>query len=320
MEMPYQITSLEDFLFPKTFFRARKIPLESKWERIYVKWEGGNPTGTQKDRAALMHVRRAIEQGYDTVTVGTCGNFGVALSYFANLSGLEAVIYVPSGYSNSRIWEMRKYGAKICLVDGKYEEAVERSVIDAMKYGYYDANPGSVNGEASIEAFKSLAYEIVEALGFIPDLVSVPLGNGTTLAGIYRGFLEIASSLNSRKVPVMIGATTAHGNQVAETIKRGSKELVILSEDDVRETELNEPLVSIKSFDGELALEAIMNSSGYVFEFEDEELLMLADVLRAEGINPLPASAASLGAIEKYLKEFGGFENAVVVVTGERRW
>ncbi|MEM4581633.1 MAG: pyridoxal-phosphate dependent enzyme, partial [Candidatus Korarchaeum sp.] len=296
------------------------IQIGRGWKRIYVKWEGDNPTGTQKDRAAFTHVRRAIEQGYDTVTVGTCGNFGVALAYFADLLGLRAVIYVPSSYMNGRVWEMRRYGAKVILVDGKYEDAVERSVIDAMKYGYYDSNPGSVNGGVALESFKEIAYEIVDALGSVPDLVSVPLGNGTTLAGIYEGFAEIARAGLSRRVPVILGATTIYGNQVAETLKRGSAELIALNESDIRETEHNEPLVSMRSFDGEYALEAIRMSNGHVFEFDDDELLTLAEELKKEGLNPLPASASSLGAIERYASEFGGeFEVAVAVVTGVRR-
>ena len=318
MEMLRQVTLLEDFEFPGTFFRARRLQIGHGWKRIYVKWEGNNPTGTQKDRAAFMHIRRAIEQGYNTVTVGTCGNFGVALAYFANLYGLRAVIYVPSGYRNGRIWEMRKYGAKVMFVDGKYEEAVERSVLDAMRYGYYDSNPGSVNGSFALESFKSMAYEIVRDIGSIPDVVSVPLGNGTTLAGIYEGFAEMVRAGLSERVPVMLGATTIHGNQVAETLRRGSAELVTLS--DVRETEYNEPLVSVRSFDGERALEAIRVSGGHAFEFDDDELLALAEELRKEGIDPLPASASSVGAIERYLREFGRFDVAVAVVTGERRY
>lgn len=319
MEMLHQITLLRDFKFPETFFRARRLQIGNRWKRIYIKWEGDNPTGTQKDRVAFTHVKRAIEQGYDTVTVGTCGNFGVALAYFTNLLGLRAVIYVPSGYRNGRVWEMRKYGAKVVFVEGKYEDAVERSVIDAMRYGYYDSNPGSINGGFSIESFKSIAYEIVEALGSVPDLISVPLGNGTTLAGIYQGFLEIAEAGWGR-VPVILGATTAYGNQVAETLRRGSTELVELSESFIKETEYNEPLVSLRSFDGEHALEAIRRSGGYAFEFDDEELLELAEELKKEGINPLPASASSLGAIKRYLDEFNGrFEVAVAVITGERR-
>jgi len=57
--------------------------------KIYLKWEGINPTGTHKDRAAIAHVRKAIREGFDTITVGTCGNFGVAISYFARLFGLR---------------------------------------------------------------------------------------------------------------------------------------------------------------------------------------------------------------------------------------
>ncbi len=318
MEMLQQATSLEEFRFPGTLFRARRIPIAQGWRRIYIKWEGNNPTGTQKDRAAYMHVRRAIEQGYDTVTVGTCGNFGASLAYFANLYGIRAVIYVPSRYTNGRVREMREYNAEVVYVDGSYEDAVERSVLDAMKYGYYDSNPGSVNGRVAIESFKAIAYEIVAALGLVPDVVSVPLGNGTTLAGIYMGFREMLDMGLSRKLPVMLGATTKLGNQIAETLRRGSEELVSLGEDEVRETEYNEPLVSIRAFDGEYALEAIRRSGGLAFEFYDDELLQLSEELRMEGIDPLPASSSSLGAIERYL-EFGGYlENAVAVVTGRK--
>jgi len=318
MEMLQQVTLLEEFRFPGTLFRARRIPIAQGWRRIYIKWEGNNPTGTQKDRAAYMHVRRAIEQGYDTVTVGTCGNFGASLAYFANLYGIRAVIYVPSRYTNGRVREMREYNAEVVYVDGSYEDAVERSVLDAMKYGYYDSNPGSVNGRVAIESFKAIAYEIVAALGSVPDVVSVPLGNGTTLAGIYMGFREMLDMGLSRKLPVMLGATTKLGNQIAETLRRGSEELVSLGEDEVRETEYNEPLVSIRAFDGEYALEAIRRSGGLAFEFYDDELLQLSEELRMEGIDPLPASSSSLGAIERYL-EFGGYlENAVAVVTGRK--
>ncbi len=318
MEMIQQATLLEEFRFPGTLFRARRIPIAQGWRRIYIKWEGNNPTGTQKDRAAYMHVRRAIEQGYDTVTVGTCGNFGASLAYFANLYGIRAVIYVPSRYTNGRVREMREYNAEVVYVDGSYEDAVERSVLDAMKYGYYDSNPGSVNGRVAIESFKAIAYEIVAALGSVPDVVSVPLGNGTTLAGIYMGFREMLDMGLSRKLPVMLGATTKLGNQIAETLRRGSEELVSLGEDEVRETEYNEPLVSIRAFDGEYALEAIRRSGGLAFEFYDDELLQLSEELRMEGIDPLPASSSSLGAIERYL-EFGGYlENAVAVVTGRK--
>jgi len=116
----------------------------------------------------------------------------------------------------------------------------------------------------------------------------------------------------------MLGATTKLGNQIAETLRRGSEELVSLGEDEVRETEYNEPLVSIRAFDGEYALEAIRRSGGLAFEFYDDELLQLSEELKMEGIDPLPASSSSLGAIERYL-EFGGYlENAVAVVTGRK--
>ncbi len=309
---------ISEFEFPKVFFRAEAIETALGCEGLYIKWEGSNPTGTQKDRAAYRHILKALSQGYDTVTVGTCGNYGVSVAYFSRLAGIKAVIFIPSRYSGSRIPEMLHYGANVVKVDGSYEEAVERSILAAFDEGWYDANPGGANEEVAIEAFSELSSEMYSSLGKAPNVVSVPLGNGTTLSGIYLGFLRLKASGLIDEVPKMIGATTAYGNQVAFSLRYGRDKLIDYGISSVRETEVNEPLVSIKSFDGERALEAILSTGGRIYEFTDEDLISFSKILlEMEGIPALPASASSLGALLRFLESDENVSGpCVAVVTG----
>ncbi len=80
------------------FSRARNLERVIGFGNIFLKFEGGNPTGTQKDRISQYHVKKALMEGYNTITVGTCGNYGVSLAYFAKLAGLKAKILIPEQY------------------------------------------------------------------------------------------------------------------------------------------------------------------------------------------------------------------------------
>src|SRR5210317_220960 len=74
-----------------TLVRARNIEREVGLRQIYLKFEGGNPTGTQKDRIAFAQAMDALRREYDTITVATCGNFGAAMSFAAATAGLHCV-------------------------------------------------------------------------------------------------------------------------------------------------------------------------------------------------------------------------------------
>ncbi|MEZ0346800.1 MAG: pyridoxal-phosphate dependent enzyme [Infirmifilum sp.] len=286
---------------------------------VYVKYEGVNPTGTHKDRAARAHVAKAVENEMNTITVGTCGNYGVAISYFAQAAGLRSVIFVPRSYENSRVEEMKRYGAQIVLVDGTYEEAVALSSRAARVNGWYDANPGGYSDKVSFEAYSSIAHEIIYELGDAPYAVSIPVGNGTTLVGVYLGFLKAYKEGLATRIPRLVAGTTVLGNQIAASWKDSSIEPVILSPSSIKETPVNEPLVSYKSFNALEALQAIRSTDGSVYEFSDEEMLEMALLLRAvERVGVLPASAASLLALRSFKAEEEIEGPLVAVITG--RW
>ena len=83
--------------------RARNIEREVGLRQIYLKFEGGNPTGTQKDRIAFAQAMDALRRGFDTITVATCGNYGVAMALAAKFAGLRSLIFIPEKYHPLKI-------------------------------------------------------------------------------------------------------------------------------------------------------------------------------------------------------------------------
>ena len=96
-----------------SLIRARNLEREVGLRQIYLKFEGGNPTGTQKDRIAFAQAMDALRRGFDAITVATCGNYGVAVALAASLAGLRCVVFIPATYHTSRVQEMTELGAEI---------------------------------------------------------------------------------------------------------------------------------------------------------------------------------------------------------------
>lgn len=296
--------------------RARNLEKRFRAEKIYLKLEGYNPTGTHKDRLAIQHVDDAIIRGYDRITVGSCGNYGLALSYVACRSDLDCKIFLPKKYSGKLVESIKENGADVEFVEGGYEDSVKMSRAWAEEERCYDANPGKKNTPTSLVAYVDIAEEIQEQLEHTPNTISVPVGNGTTLAGIHLGFRLLWRKKRSGNIPRMLGASSKGNNAVIETIERGEEDVVELDPDSIKETEVNEPLLNWKAYDGQEAVNAIIDTSGIGIGLTDEELLEYRDLLKKDGLEKvLPVSAAPLGALEEYLSDEEGSGTHVLLIT-----
>lgn len=101
-----------------SLIRARELEERLGIDELYLKLEGENPTGTHKDRLAIQHVDDAIIREYDTITVGSCGNYGVAMSFVAGKTGLDCKIYLPEKYTSKHVDRMEGYGSEVFKVKG----------------------------------------------------------------------------------------------------------------------------------------------------------------------------------------------------------
>ena len=300
--------------------RARNIERESGLRQIYLKFEGGNPSGTQKDRISFAQCLDALRRGYDTITVATCGNYGASIALAAKLAGLRCVICIPESYHSVRIKEMELNGAEIVRTPGSYEDSVGFSQKMAVEKEYYDANPGGTNTSLQLQAYAEIANEIYDTLRDAPKILAAPVSNGTMLAGIYRGFVSLYKRGKTSRIPKMVAGSSFKKNPIIYSYKKGYDTCLDLPPGSIRETKINEPLINWHSFDGEEALYAIRESGGLASDISDTKLTHYSKLLREkEGLNVLPASTAGLIALLEMHKQ-GSLEGDrfVSILTGRK--
>ncbi|MGD9209362.1 MAG: pyridoxal-phosphate dependent enzyme [Desulfobacteraceae bacterium] len=300
--------------------RTRNIEREKGLRQIFLKFEGGNPTGTQKDRIAFAQAMDALRRGFDTITVATCGNYGVAMAMACSLAGLRSLIFIPDNYHTKRIVEMKRLGAEIHRISGDYEAAVEKARSYAEKNECYDANPGGDNTVLQLQAYGNIAYEIYDELRDAPAVVAVPVSNGTTLAGLYRGFLSLYRRGKTSHMPRIVAGSSFGKNPIVRSFLLGEKNCRDLSPERIRETRVNEPLVNWHAIDGEHALKAIKATKGWAANASDKAMRQYARLLcEKEGLQVLPASTAGLIALmEQHRKKALDGDRYVVLLTGRK--
>jgi threonine synthase len=303
-----------------TLARARNIERSIGFRQLYLKFEGGNPTGTQKDRIAFAQAMDAMRRGFDTVTMATCGNYGVATALATSLAGLKCHILIPKNFQTKRKVEMEELGAKIILVKGDYEQAVFQSQDYAAKNEFYDANPGGANTAIQLRSYGEIAYEIYDELRDAPAAIAVPVSNGTTLAGIYKGFLSLYRRGKTSRIPKIIAGSSFNKNPIINAFLKGKASCEDLEPTKIKETPINEPLINWHSIDGDLALSAIRNTKGWAHHASDKNLITYSKKIREqEGMHVLPASTAGLIAlIERQVNQNLTNDRYVAILTGRK--
>jgi threonine synthase len=300
--------------------RARNIEREVGLRQIYLKFEGGNPTGTQKDRIAFAQAMDAMRRGFDTISVATCGNYGVATALAASFAGLQCRIFIPENFHTKRTGEMLNLGAQITRLPGDYENTVAVSSDIARKEEYYDANPGGSNTLTQMRAYGQIAYEIYDELRDAPFAVSAPVSNGTTLAGIYRGFLSLYRRGKTSRMPAIVAGSSFRKNPIVYAYLKNMPSCEDLNPAKIHETQINEPLINWHSIDGDHALEGIRQTGGWAVDASDRAMRTYSSLIRQkEGLQVLPASAAGLIALmNRHKKDPLPNDRYVVVLTGRK--
>jgi threonine synthase len=300
--------------------RARNVERETGLRHLYLKFDGGNPTGTQKDRIAFAQAMDALRRGFDTITAATCGNYGAALAMAAAFAGLRCVVYMPAGYHSRRADEMQRSGAEIVTTPGDYEAAVDASRAAAEAEDLYDANPGGANLSLQLRAYGEIAYEIYDELRDAPATVAVPVSNGTTLAGVYKGFQSLYRRGKTSRMPRMVAGSSYRKNPIVQSFLKGLDTCQDLDPQRIRETSINEPLINWHSIDGDHAVAALHSTGGWAGYASDRAMLHYSRmILGSEALNVLPASTAGLIAlIEGHHSQPLANDRHVVVITGRR--
>jgi threonine synthase len=262
----------------------------------------------------------ALRRGFEAMTVATCGNYGVAVAFAASLAGLRCIVYVPESYQTRRIEEMRNYGAEVLRAPGDYESVVEISRQRATEDEVYDANPGGANTALQLRAYGEIANEIYDELRDAPVAVAVPVSNGTTLAGIHKGFVSLFRRGKTSRIPRMVAGSSFGKNPIVQAFRKNVSRCENLMPQKIRETAINEPLVNWSSIDGDHALHAIRASSGWASFISDKNMLRFSRIIREQqGLSVLPAATAGLIALlDSHQSEALPNDRYVVILTGRK--
>jgi len=302
MSLADRLEAFEDLMESEVgdtpLIRARGIERATGLRQLYLKFEGDNPTGTQKDRIAFAQVYDAIRREFAGVCFATCGNYGVAMAWAAAVPGLRCVAVVPEGWHAPRINQIKALGAEVVRAGADYEAAVEAAGRLAVAQDLYDANPGGLNEPLQLRAYKEISAEIHDELRDAPAAVAVPVSNGTCLAGIHRGFVSLQRRGRTSRVPACVAGSAYRKNPIVHAFRLNLPHCVDLEPDRITESAVNEPLINWHAIDGDLALHAIRDTAGHAADVSDKRMRELAALLRAEqGLDVLPASTAGLAAL-----------------------
>jgi threonine synthase len=163
---------------------------------LYVKNEAANPTGSHKDRLAAVAVAAARQLGADVVTGASTGNHGAALAAYCAHAGLRCVIFTTAAIADPMRAAIQVTGAElIAAADAEaryvllHELADRGGCVVATNAGSPPVGTPAIH----VEGYKTIAYEIWEQLeGQVPDWMVIPVSYGCCLAGVQRGFAELA--------------------------------------------------------------------------------------------------------------------------------
>ncbi|GAB1428547.1 hypothetical protein MASR2M17_19770 [Aminivibrio sp.] len=163
--------------------------------------ETANPTGTYKDRPASVSVSRARELGAKGVIVASDGNAAPAVAAYAARAGLACVVFMPGETPRERLQQTAAYGANILLLDGDINDCLDRAKDVGVFLNFHNCSTTVSLNPYQVEGDKTIAYEIVDQLGFCPDWITVPIGGGSLLSGIVKGLKEMREAGKISRLP-----------------------------------------------------------------------------------------------------------------------
>ena len=281
-------------------------------KRLWVKDDGQNPTASLKDRASAMAVAKAQEAGARVIACSSTGNAASSLAGNAAAAGLSTYIFVPSRAPKGKVAQLMTFGATVISVEGSYEETFELSREAIGKWGWYNRN-AAINPYLS-EGKKTVALEIMEQLDWeVPDYIAISVGDGCTIAGLWKGLKDLHAIGLIDRLPRLISAQAAGCCPLNRAIETGAPW------EPMEENTLADSIAVGVPRNADKALMAIRESGGLTVNVTDEEIMAAQQLLgRTCGVFGEPAGVTGTAGVKKLCEAgvIGKNDTVVSVVTG----
>ncbi len=263
---------------------------------VLLKFEGMNPTGSFKDRGMTLAVSKAVESGARAVACASTGNTSASAAAYAGRAGIGCVVVLPAGkIAAGKLAQALVHGATVVPIEGNFDDALR--IVRDLASDFDVALVNSVN-PYRIEAQKTAAFEVIDALGDAPVVHALPVGNAGNITAYWKGYTESGTApamwgfQAEGAAPIVFGEVFDEPETIATAIRIGNP----------------------ASWDGAVA--ARDESGGRIEAVTDDEILDAYRLLAASvGVFCEPASAAGVAGIIKFRAELP--EGSIVcTVTG----
>ena len=260
---------------------------------LFIKDDGQNPTSSLKDRASAMAVVKAREAGAKEIACASTGNAASSLAGACAATGLESFIFVPERAPVGKVAQLLIFGAKVVSVQGDYGAAFRLSAEAIEKYGWYNRN-AAINPYL-MEGKKTVSFEIAEQLMWeIPDYVAVSVGDGCTIAGVWKGFKDLYSAGLITKLPKLLSVQASGCWPINRAIRENSPL------EPMEENTIADSIAVGVPRNPDKAMAAIRESDGVTVEVTDEEILDAMRILgKTAGVFGEPAGVTGTAGIIK---------------------
>ena len=270
--------------------------------KVYLKYDGLNPTGSFKDRGMTMAISKAKEEGSEAVICASTGNTSAAAAAYASRGGLKPYVLIPEGFvAQGKLAQALMYGAEIISINGNFDKALE--IVRQLSSKYPINLVNSIN-PYRIQGQKTAAFEIIDDLGIAPDWLCIPMGNAGNITAYWMGFKEYSKVKKNLNLPVMMGFQSKGSAPLVNNIVVKNPETIATA------IRIGDPV------NREKAKVVKKESKGDFQSVTDDEIINAYKILAKEGIFCEPASAASVAGLIKNSKRIKKESLIVCVLTG----
>ena len=274
--------------------RARRLGPALGADRLLVKAEGVNPTGSFKARGMAAAVSRARELGAKSLIAPSAGNAGGALAAYGAAAGMPVTVVMPADTPEANIAEAQICGAEVVLIDGFISDCGRVAKAIAARTGAF--NVATLAEPYRVEGKKTMGLELVENLGWaVPDVVVYPTGGGTGLIGMWKAFDELESmGLLGVGRPRMVSVQAEGCAPIVEAFHSGAETATPWPDPATRASGLRVP----SALGDRLILQALRQSEGTAIAVPESEIDALQRLAGRRGAGYVsPETAAAFAAV-----------------------
>ena len=266
------------------------------------------PTGSFKDRGMAVTFTALRASGITDTLEDSSGNAGAAFAGYAARAGIKARVFVPASAAGPKRAQIAAFGAEVVAVDGPRSAAAEAAlaaVRGGAHYGSHIYNPIGLAGNATA------AYELWEQLGHAPEMIVLPVGHGTLLLGLHRGFKALKTAGLIDRLPRLVGVQALACAPLWAVHRYGREGLAMAREG----ATVAEGIRVVRPVRGDAVLAAIQDSGGTLLAVEEPDILAGQNALAQLGLYVETTSAVVWPVLAGLPTEPSGAE-CVVMLTG----